>query len=50
VFQLTMHLHHSAHRKRGWMLEELICHAKARASVWFATQADIVYFARDNAQ
>jgi peptidoglycan/xylan/chitin deacetylase (PgdA/CDA1 family) len=50
VFQLTMHPHHSGYRSRVWVLEELIRHAKARGSVWFATHADIVCFARDNAQ
>ncbi len=50
VFQLTMHPHHSGYRSRVWVLEELIRHAKARGSVWFATHADIVRFARDNAQ
>ena len=50
MFQLTMHPHHSGYRSRVWILEELIRHAKARGSVWFATHADIVRFARDNAQ
>ena len=38
------------YRSRIWVLEELIQHAKARGSVWFATHADIIRFARDNAQ
>ena len=38
------------YRSRVWVLEELIRHVKARGSVWFATHADIVRFARDNAQ
>ena len=50
IFQLTMHPHHSGYRSRIWILEELIRHAKARGSVWFATHADVVRFARDNAQ
>jgi len=50
IFQLTMHPHHSGYRSRVWVLDELIRHAKARGSVWFATHADIVRFARDNAQ
>ncbi len=50
VFQLTMHPHHSGYRSRVWVLDELIRHAKARGSVWFATHADIARFARDNAQ
>jgi peptidoglycan-N-acetylglucosamine deacetylase len=50
IFQLTMHPHHSGYRSRVWILEELIRHAKARGSVWFATHADVVRFARDNAQ
>jgi peptidoglycan/xylan/chitin deacetylase (PgdA/CDA1 family) len=48
IFQLTMHPHHSGYRSRVWVLEELIRHAKARGSVWFATHADICRFARDN--
>src|SRR5262249_3924209 len=48
IFQLTMHPHYSGYRSRIWVLEELIRHAKARGSVWFATHADIVRFARDN--
>ena len=50
VFQLTMHPHISGYRSRVWILEELIRHAKARGSVWFATHADVVRFARDHAQ
>jgi peptidoglycan/xylan/chitin deacetylase (PgdA/CDA1 family) len=50
VFQLTMHPHHSGYRSRVWIIEELIRHARARGSVWFATHADIARFARDNAQ
>jgi peptidoglycan-N-acetylglucosamine deacetylase len=50
IFQLTMHPHHSGYRSRIWVLEELIRHAKARGSVWFATHADIARFARENAQ
>ena len=50
VFQLTMHPHIIGYRSRIWVLEELIRHAKARGSVWFATHADVARFARDNAQ
>ncbi len=42
LFQLTMHPHVSGHRSRIWILEELIRHAKAQGSVWFATHADVV--------
>src|SRR5689334_23198179 len=49
IFQLTMHPHHSGYRSRVWIIEELIRHARARGSVWFATHADIARFARDNA-
>ena len=49
VFQLTMHPHHSGYRSRVWIIEELIRHARARGSVWFATHADIARFARDHA-
>ena len=38
MFQLTMHPHISGYRSRIWILEELIRHAKARGSVWFATR------------
>ncbi|HEY4919859.1 MAG TPA: polysaccharide deacetylase [Xanthobacteraceae bacterium] len=50
IFQLTMHPHYSGYRSRIWVLEELIRHAKARGSVWFATHGDIVRFARENAE
>ncbi|AMJ59738.1 polysaccharide deacetylase family protein [Bosea sp. PAMC 26642] len=41
LFQLTMHPHHSGHRSRIWILDEIICAAKAKGSVWFATHAEI---------
>ena len=48
LFQLTMHPHISGHRSRIWILEEIIRHAKALGSVWFATHADIVRYAKDH--
>ena len=41
IFQLTMHPHIIGYRSRIWILEELIRHAKSRASVWFATHAEV---------
>ena len=49
IFQLTMHPHISGYRSRLWILEELIRHIGAHASVWFATHADIVRHAKANA-
>jgi peptidoglycan-N-acetylglucosamine deacetylase len=48
VFQLVMHPFVIGYRSRIWILEELIRHAKAKGSVWFATHADVALFARDN--
>ena len=41
LFLLTMHPHHSGHRSRIFILEEVIRLAKAKGDVWFATHADI---------
>ena len=49
IFQLTCHPHIIGHRSRIWIVEELIRHAKAKGSVWFATHADIVAWAKGNA-
>jgi peptidoglycan/xylan/chitin deacetylase (PgdA/CDA1 family) len=49
LFQLTMHPHISGYRSRIWILEELIRHIAAHKDVWFATHADIVRYARENA-
>lgn len=49
LFLLTLHPHHSGHRSRVWILDELIRHAKAQSGVWFATHAEIAAFCRDAA-
>ena len=49
IFQLTCHPHVIGYRSRIWILDELIRHAKAKGSVWFATHADIVEWARTHA-
>jgi peptidoglycan-N-acetylglucosamine deacetylase len=41
LFQLTLHPHHSGHRSRIWVLDEIIRMAKAKGDVWFATHAEI---------
>ncbi|MDQ4060109.1 MAG: polysaccharide deacetylase [Pseudomonadota bacterium] len=50
IFQLTMHPHIIGYRSRLWILEELIRHAKAKGDVWFATHADVVRYAKENAE
>ena len=49
IFQLTCHPHVIGYRSRIWVLEELIRHAKSKGNVWFATHADVVDWARENA-
>jgi peptidoglycan/xylan/chitin deacetylase (PgdA/CDA1 family) len=49
VFQLTCHPHVIGYRSRIWILDELIRHAKAKGSVWFATHAEVVDWARTHA-
>jgi peptidoglycan/xylan/chitin deacetylase (PgdA/CDA1 family) len=49
LFQLTMHPHHISARSRIWILEEIIRHAKAKGSVWFATHAEVAAWARTHA-
>ena len=46
IFQLTCHPHVIGYRSRIWILDELIRHAKAKGSVWFATHAEIVDWAK----
>lgn len=48
IFQLTCHPHIIGYRSRIWILDELIRHAKARGSVWFATHEDVVRWAKAN--
>jgi peptidoglycan-N-acetylglucosamine deacetylase len=49
IFQLTCHPHVIGYRSRIWILDELIRHAKAKGSVWFATHAEVVDWARAHA-
>ncbi len=49
IFQITCHPHVIGYRSRIWILEELIRHAKSKGNVWFATHADVVDWARENA-
>ncbi|WP_342361041.1 polysaccharide deacetylase [Terrarubrum flagellatum] len=49
VFQLTCHPHIIGYRSRIWIIEELIKHAKAKGSVWFATHAEVAKYAKENA-
>jgi len=49
IFQLTMHPHHIHYRSRIWIIEELIRHAKAKGSVWFATHEEVARFAKAHA-
>jgi peptidoglycan/xylan/chitin deacetylase (PgdA/CDA1 family) len=49
IFQLTMHPHVIGYRSRIWIVEELIRHARALGSAWFATHAEIAAWARDHA-
>ena len=46
LFQLTCHPHIIGYRSRIWILDELIRHAKARGSVWFATHEEVVRWAK----
>jgi peptidoglycan/xylan/chitin deacetylase (PgdA/CDA1 family) len=49
IFQLTCHPHIIGYRSRIWIIDELIRHAKAKGSVWFATHADVVRYAKEHA-
>ena len=49
LFQLTMHPHHSGHRSRIWVLDEIIRLAKAKGNVWFATHAEIAAYCASEA-
>jgi peptidoglycan/xylan/chitin deacetylase (PgdA/CDA1 family) len=46
VFQLTMHPHIIGYRSRLWIVDELIRHARAKGSVWFATHAEVAAWAK----
>lgn len=41
LFQLTRHPDVIGYRSRIWILDELIRHARAKGSVWFATHAEV---------
>jgi peptidoglycan-N-acetylglucosamine deacetylase len=47
--QLTFHPHIIGHRSRVWIIDEVIRHAKARGSVWFATHRDVAAYAKAHA-
>ena len=49
LFQLTMHPHIIGYRSRIWIVDELIRHAKAKGSVWFATHAEVAQYAKEHA-
>jgi peptidoglycan/xylan/chitin deacetylase (PgdA/CDA1 family) len=49
IFQLTMHPHVIGYRSRLWIVEELIRHARAKGSVWFATHAEVAAWAKAHA-
>jgi peptidoglycan/xylan/chitin deacetylase (PgdA/CDA1 family) len=44
LYLLTMHPHHSGHRSRVWIIDEVIRAAKARGGAWFATHAEIAAY------
>jgi len=48
LFQLVMHPHVIGYRSRIWILEEIVRHAKALGSVWFATHRDVAAWSRAN--
>jgi peptidoglycan/xylan/chitin deacetylase (PgdA/CDA1 family) len=49
LFQLTMHPHVIGYRSRIWILEEIIRHAQSLGDVWIATHAQVVEWAKANA-
>lgn len=49
LFQLTLHPHHSGHRSRLFMLEELIRTAQSRGDVWFTTHAELAAYCAEQA-
>src|SRR5215471_14763478 len=49
IFQLTMHPHIIGYRSRIWIVDELIRHAKAKGSVWFATHEEVARWAKAHA-
>lgn len=49
LFLLTMHPHHSGHRSRIRMIDELIRYIRGHDGVWFATHAEVARYCKDNA-
>jgi peptidoglycan-N-acetylglucosamine deacetylase len=50
LFLLTMHPHHSGHRSRLRVLEELIDHIKAHPGIWFGTHEQVARWCLDDAR
>ena len=50
VFQLTLHPHIIGYRSRIWIVEEIIRHARSLGNVWFATHAQVVQWAKLEAE
>jgi peptidoglycan-N-acetylglucosamine deacetylase len=50
LFQLTLHPHVIGYRSRIWIVDEIIRHAKSLGGVWFATHAEVVEWAKRNAE
>ncbi|PWC18977.1 polysaccharide deacetylase family protein [Brenneria corticis] len=44
LFQLTLHPHHSGHRSRLFLLEEIIRLAQSKSDVWFTTHEELAAF------
>lgn len=49
LFLLTMHPHHSGHRSRIFILDEIIRIAKAKGDVWFAMHAEVARLCAEQA-
>ncbi|MBL8836071.1 MAG: polysaccharide deacetylase [Alphaproteobacteria bacterium] len=49
LFLLTMHPHHSGHRSRIRMIDELIRYIRGHDGVWFATHAEVARYCKENA-
>ncbi|WP_342362049.1 polysaccharide deacetylase [Terrarubrum flagellatum] len=50
LYVLTMHPHHSGHRSRIGILDEVIRAAKAKGGAWFATHAEIAQYCASEAK
>jgi len=49
LFLLTLHPHHSGHRSRLAIIDELIRYMRGHDGVWFATHAEVARYCKDNA-